>query len=153
MNKTLGFIGVVVLCVISGGILLYNKSDTKDISDIASGVASGVNDFVANASDVVTDDVDDNNERDSSHSSLFDLRNSSESDADRLSSGSNNENTYGTGPENYTSIHPNANIHETPRFNNIKIKTNKKVGGKRSKKTNKKVGGKRSKKNKKKREK
>ena len=46
MNKTLGFIGVVVLCVISGGILLYNKSDTKDISDIASGVANADNNVV-----------------------------------------------------------------------------------------------------------
>ncbi len=46
MNKTIGFIGVVVLCVISGGILLYNKSDTKDISDIASGVANAGNNVV-----------------------------------------------------------------------------------------------------------
>ena len=46
MNKTLGFIGVVVLCVISGGILLYNKLDTKDISDIASGVANAGNNVV-----------------------------------------------------------------------------------------------------------
>jgi len=69
MNKTLGFIGVVVLCVISGGILLYNKSDTKGISDIASGVASGDND------ESVNDDgsVDDDESVDNRGSSFFDL--------------------------------------------------------------------------------